>query len=1492
MGTVSGVTADNVTTSAGDITYGDDTFYHNLYAKYTLNGESKIVDVTSILDFNCSWTIDDTSYLKQNTVNKKDVEVVAVGDNKNATVKLGTGAGFVAKQIRFNTKKLDSSVQMTVEGTDIAIDRIGEFYSSSPTSSPTKVTATLKANGTTRLKDKTYTYTFSSASAGTENGYIVQSYAVDGFSDSTLKAKISTSDYASKLDITSSSFNRSGTSSDFSTVLNVNCSLYNFSATNSNDVTVTLNRYAITYSTEYQDLAGDKDKITPTVSSSIKNYYFADENVNVNSGKSDSLTYSTGGYTFNGFVMDTAFTSDFLSSANLNENYMVSRGSYDKTYANHLAIKDYTSDQDGYGERENYFYRNHLVIIKKVKAGTKITFNSFTYNNQSIRFGVILSDEVSVTRSTLSSDNYSYDSGWLSSTGQAKRYDKGIANEYVVSGGKGIYTVDGYMYKERNYSNAKTKFDYVYVAINVMYGTSNVTKLDGAELITALATGGYISIDGVYQENVYTSDAEINEQSLAGSWYVAQGTYGHIGSNEKMRIVITRPIKEGTVISWSSNTISAWSSLGRTYKFGIIASKTPERGSSYVQNTDYTDSGWLTATSGSYTVPSTLGSYAYIIINVMVNTSTTTITDTTGLITGTAGTDVTSRIGEDINEPATVFSLFSFNGYFKANDTATSDLAFSMPAQNIYLESTFKARYYTVTYNYNDGSGTATTKTVRYGETFTTDVIPTKSNYIFCGWTVSTGNSATRAQWLETVSSGKDGVNTGSTKTVWSDVLSSSVICNNKWTGNVTFKSLADAEGQSVILYAQWASNKSTNTDVSSGYINNSTGLNLNGTNYNVWSASQSTSNNISVMTELMTNLYGNFTKTLKIYQEACNAYTDAPTYFANSRWNTAILGFFRFVTSGSDMSTYYKVGSKTANYWTCYSVVRQDNHYFTGAEITNGDGKMIGTSIASSSISNASFFNGTMTGLRNSSYNAFYEACRRSYVTYVITGVNVGSKGGYVTVKMTIQSADTVKYPTAYSLTYTISGLDEFPLDICVFGDRANFVILQDTLTKNSLNSTYMSYSNSGWDHDIYIQNYSHYSPNVTFSTDLTTKEAYTFEFKQTMLNGSSVYNWSGDCAKTPLIVLYDTSNPSKYTFAREDWISYVSTEADNVTPTFKGLKFMDITASTNFTTNETFLNRLKSSTVRVTIQKSNSFIHVKWEIGVGSGESTGAYNQDWYLYYVSTSTGDALGANVGSTDNSTSIGIMLVCESSSFEITKPIYPISATDNIYYESLKFNYGAGGWADNNIVDNSYFSYFPSQDGSTNSGTATISAGTNRRFYFYMRANGASAGISGQTIAWDTPLPIVFYGNLNSSNQNIRIYRFDDLTFGAGNHAYLSGSGSYSGWDNTYTYSASPNYSISDNYYSSVVANILQHGMCIIDLDVASGGTSVTLTRYISNSYASVGWWGLTSASTDGLRIQTVSNVHSDVANSSLKLGLAMTCEYSNYSIIRGIPTTY
>ncbi len=1474
MGTVSGVTADNVTSVAGDITYGDDTFYHNFYARYTLNDQTKIVDVTDKLDFNAFWTINDADYLQQNTANKKDVEVKNIGNNKKATLKLGTGTGFVAKTLSFNTKKLTSAVDMTVDGKDITVDRISEFYSSSPTAKPTKITATLKANGTTRLKDKTYTYTISSSSATTESGYKVQSYSLSGFENSTLKAKISTSDYASKLDITSSTFNRSGQASGLENALNVDCNLYNFTATNS-DLSVKMNRYTISYSADYTDLSGENDKITASAQSSLKSYYFADENINLNSGKSDSLTMSTGGYTFNGFVKDTAFTSDFFSESNLNKNYMVSRGSFHMNYNLSLVA----TEQE---KKEGYSYRNHAVIMKKVKAGTKITFNSFTYNGSAVKYGIILATEMGVHVYYTNGNNlYDYDSGWLTASGQAKVHDKGITNEYVKnSDGTATYTVDGTLYQntpDRQYTLSK-KFDYVYVMINVMYDTNgNVTKTENTDLIKGALKN--ISVDGIYQENVNTGDTDIDKQTLTGSYYVSQGSFGitdttNADYKKRMKIVITRPVKKGTVISWNSNTVSDSAFSGRTYQFGFVEASSPT-------SNQLSDSGWKTTANGSYTVNGNGNDYVYLIINVSA--------------VQTSNTSTWLELGYDVNEPATIFNLFKFNGYFKATDTATSDLAFSMPAQNLKLLSSFKAQKYDITYNFNDGSGTAKNKTIRYGTTFVADVAtPTRNNYVFCGWTVTftSGKLSDRAQYYETAYN----YSTDTPVQRFTKVLSSTMICNNQWTGQVTFKNLCDGEGGKIVLTAQWANNKTNNTTVSSGYVNDTTGLNLNGSNKKEWGSQNATSGYISDNTQLMTNLYGNFTQTVKIYQEACN--WGGGTEWDNMRWNTAIIGVYHFNQYGADYTSYY--GSNTNRYWESYTMFLQDGTNFYG-------------NIPLGTISNISFKGGTRDDFFGNGKNSaptngkdsngnykFYEALKRSYVTFTVTGKSVGSKGGTITVDMAIQSVNSNYSGTTYGITYTLSGMDSFPVDLILYGDRTNFVVLSDKLVKGTDNSgKYLSYSSSTGSLGGYITNYSHYVPNVTLSTDMTTKEAYTFEYKHTRNSAST--EWSSACWTTPLIVLYDTKDVNKYIFIREDWAMYKSDSTLNV-------KILDMVVKRNGIADADLITRWNSSTVRITIQKSNSFIHIKWEIGIGSGESVGAYTQDLYLYYTDTSTGlamyeektdtnktkfiksHAFGTQVNGTTPSysvDSIGIMLTGEVCEFEITQPIYPITPTDNIYFDSPKSNYGYGGWSTSgNNTDWSTLDYYSTVS------SANISAGQTGKYYMYINSNFEP---NGNTKNWTTPLTIAYTGNV--SDKNARFYRFDNVdtsaVFGSGNHANLSGGGAT---DTSVVFASSANYGTYyydstdstqvGNYYNATTSKLLQHGLCAVELSVSSDGTSFTMKRYVSDSYITIDWYNIASNNTTAFWTSYTSNV----LNGSIyqSYGLALTCEWASYNIIKGI----
>ena len=1427
MGTVNEVvTESNAQTLSGDIIYGDDAFLYDVYLKYSKDGESKFKKITSSLDFYFKWTVQDTDYLAQGVVgSRKNVEVKKIGDNKNASVKVG----FETKTTHFNTKKYTGSVDFTVE--NLVLNRASQFYSTTGDKVlPSKATATLKANNSTRLNDKNIEFELSGATCVNENGNNVTSYGINGITGS-IKAAVSVEDFNKKLNVTSSKFDRNLGQANVNATLTADTDLYSFSGSY-DKLNVKLNRYKLTYSSSYADLSGDGDNVALSANSAIKSYYYTDENVNLNQGESDGLTLNANGYTFNGFNMDTAFDSQFFSSEKSNENYSLYRGTFHKGYL------EATTD---------FKYRNRITLSYKVKVGTKIKFKGFTINyggtNKAVCFGVIQSDSSSYLHS-----NYIYDSYWINSSGQSalKPYDAN-SDAYVLTNAStpsegGVYTVKGRLYAGGNEyideSQTKRKdFDYVYLTINLSLYPTETTELTDTKLAQAVIDQKLIEIDGLYSKTVNTQATAIDQVSLAGSYYTSQGSYVLTDSDKRMRIVFTRKIKAGTAISWNTNV----SSYNKTYKFGFVETDTTQFSES---QSHFYDGGWKTTASGTYTITGknlklnngndvlSQQEYVYLIINIALS-------------------DETGPIGMDCNEIEAVLALFTFDGYFEQTGSVTSLLNFSMPSYDVYLYGMMKANYYNVVYNYADGSSTSQgTKVVRYGKQFVADNKPAKDGYLFCGWLVSASENQAISDNASFMSYKYNSSNVASPKAVAEKIVSSQMICNNKWAENVTFKSLSDEANSTVYLTACWTNNVMDTGRT--GYQNNSKGYSLNGTYRYVFGKYSVSDVLFNDRTELSLCKFGNFTKKIKVYQEACS-YDFGVGSWNSIKWNTVILGLYRYYWTDGDYTAY------SSNYWHNYTMLRLDNYAFNAlfnASSTTRPNKIGEATTVSTS--NSAFFDGTLKA--SSGKPMFYEVCKNSYVTYNITGNNVASHDGYILVSIDIQSVNPAYSGTIYNITYRVNELDLFALDFVVYGDGVNYAILEDTLTfTGSDNTKSLTYTQTAGGHDSEIKSYAQYAPNISLSTSMDSSEAYSMTIEQKLTNNSSL--WADNFDKGILVTTYskDSSDlvngaPANYGCERLDWWAFMESPTSNP---YDYLRLIDIKCEKAIVSDEK-AQVLKDCTIQVIVQKVKQFLHVKVIIG---DQNANGWTNDYYYVYVNRArdlSNNKFASPLETSDTGVPLGIMVVGKYTSFNVVTPLHPISVTDNMSLGTQISNY-SGGWGDYSAQ---YLTSLSSSDK-----TATLTGDFNVDYYVYINACKNSAN------KWDTPLPIIHQGLTNSTSTDV-VFRFDDLFWGSWKTATSNAITQTS-------YTASDSFTWTDSAYSDTTRQLMKDS--IVKINVKRSGKKYELTMSGTYTFNGAGRVNYSSGSTSAFRIKRV--LSSDYVGA---VGVALTCEYSEYRVISGI----
>ncbi len=1461
MGTVSEVvTESNVKTLSGDVTYGDDAFLYDVYLKYLKDGESKLQKITSSLDFYFKWTVQDTDYLKQNEAySRKNVEVQKIGDNKTANVKVG----FETKTVHFNTKKFIGEVDFLVE--DLAVDRSNEYYSAtSNVALPKKATVTLKNNrltkiipyanlSTTRYNDKIIEYTFGGASCTNENGNFVTTYNLKDVANGTIKTNISVAEFNKNLNVASSEFDRSLGQANVNADLSVDADLYSF--TGSYDkFNVKLNKYNVIYSPEYEDLTGDGDKVAISAESSVKEYYFTDENVNLNQGESDGITVTANGYTFNGFNVDTAFDDNFFSSDNLNKNYSLFRGSF----------------HNGYFENQTaYNTRNRILLYYKVKVGTKIKINTFNVNHngsdKKIKLGIIQSDAL-----TVKNCKYNYDSLWLSSSGQ-QTLPTGDANAdcYVLNNPSnpsegGVYTIKGHLYEGGNnvIDEAQTKrkdFDYVYIIINVAIDSDG--ELSDTSFAQAVINQNVFEINGSYSKTVNTQATAIDNVSLVGSYYTAQGSYEKTtNNNTRMRIVFTRKIKVGTVISWNTNKTTSYNN-SNGYKFGFIEATT----SSYNEATSYfSDSKWTTA-SDRWGYTGTVEKGAYTVVGNKMNLKnggSLEQQEYVYLIINIARIDDAGPIGEECNDIEAVLALFTFDGYFEQTDSTLKNslLEFTMPSRNVYLYGMLKANYYNVQYDYADGSSGSTVVKfkVRYGKKFKADNIPTKDGYLFSGWVVSVPEGQKISENAKYVGFKYNSSNVASPIGVQRKILSSQMICNNKWGEAVTLKSLTDTAETTVTLTACWT--KNVNDSGETGFYNNSKGYVLNGTYGYDWAVNEDNNTQVhfNFRTELSRKKFGNFKKVIKLYQEAGIVYkdTEKTSNFNDISWRTAILGFYRYnwnLVSEEEAKKYYRTNT----------FLRLDNKHF------NGQNSMISLEdVTTVEMSDEGFFNGTKTASTGNSL--FYEVIKYSYVTFTVTAENVASYKGDLKVKVDIQSVNPEYMGTTYSITYLVNNLDLYAIDLHICGDYTNYAILEDTLEYTGENNQQqlLTYSKADGEIDGDIKNYTEYAPDLTLNTSMNSSEAYTMTIKQKANINSDV--WNGNSSKGVLPVLYSKDSkdfvdgkPANYGYMRSDW--WMESSDNNSANPYDYLRLVDYYSSyTDRSTDVEKLNILKDCTIQVTIQKVNQFIHVKMIIGDINAKG---WTCDYYYVYVNRARDLAnkkyaspLDKQNGNVDvNSVPISIMAVCNDATFSVIEPLHSVSVTDNISLGNQAVN-TTSGWTNNDVKGNSYFTKLADNNGNFS-----------KSYYIYM--NGC---LTDTENVWEVPLTILNKGSDVNGN-NCTAFRFDNLTE---NKGYFGAWKETEGF--TETYNASKSFTTTGEKFSETTNKLIKDSIVKITVSRTGNNYKLELLGFYAFNTAE-----LMSFDTEN-SVNSFKVIREFTSSYTGVVGIGISCEWSQYRVINGI----
>ena len=279
-------------------------------------------------------------------------------------------------------------------------------------------------------------------------------------------------------------------------------------------------------------------------------------------------------------------------------------------------------------------------------------------------------------------------------------------------------------------------------------GDSSGTSYNYNTTVYAYATlrAGWAKQDGWVQIGE-TNDYRVGTYNLGDAAY----NFGSI-SAKAVSYTITYNVNGGTSISNTSYTISA--------SDGTKTLATPTR-------TGYNFGGWSVTsgpTSGTASVTSSTtlnlsaNAYGAITVRASWTAKTTTVSFSLNSGSGTVPSAVTatydSNMPTPLNQAAPTRSGYTFGGWYDTSASSggtqyyTAQLGSARTWNKTDSTYTLYARWiandYTVSFDFESGSGGSSSVTAKFGAAMPSITLPTRTNYTFAGYYASSGGSGTK----------------------------------------------------------------------------------------------------------------------------------------------------------------------------------------------------------------------------------------------------------------------------------------------------------------------------------------------------------------------------------------------------------------------------------------------------------------------------------------------------------------------------------------------------------------------------------------------------------------------------------------------------------------------------------------------------------------------------------------------------------------------------
>ncbi len=437
---------------------------------------------------------------------------------------------------------------------------------------------------------------------------------------------------------------------------------------------------------------------------------------------------------------------------------------------------------------------------------------------------------------------------------------------------------------------------------------------------------------------------------------------------------------------------------------------------------------------------------------------------------------------------------YTFGGWY--TNSSFSGSAVTVIGDEEIGDKTFYAKWtvnsYQVSFDYQGGSGIFSSATYNFGTTYDIgSTIPTRSGYKFAGWTV-TGANVSTARYGRVAGTTNDTIEgaysriynaDGGSRSAGSD--GTNLIGGYYLDGTGIFvRDMTPTNGASITFVAHWTLGDQFNAGTGGGLANGTRNLG--------WAE--------LCTAQLKAGVSGNFTLKYGYYQNACFHWQTNGSEYGQNSWKTGLTTLYKFCD------------------WGYGTVLRLDNYSFG---MTHAIGTVTTTVASDSNLFKGENMSDTST--------KFVEFMRASYVDVTVTGVNVGFRGGYVTVENKITSYTKTYENQTATLTYkVVLDYNVDKIDVVMRAEGADVSIESFSFTQTNITS---SVATTDWGWASYLNNGTGFVGTKTYSGDFTVSAT----FNWSMYDLSA--DWGANCAKSILAIVFDSTNINNNLCQRQDW-------------------------------------------------------------------------------------------------------------------------------------------------------------------------------------------------------------------------------------------------------------------------------------------------------------------------------------------------------------------